>query len=130
MHHGKELGVFPFRGLSHGVRIGLPAPLPVHPDELGPDSFDDLAHPAAESAVDADDRLIARFEHVDQAGLHAQHTRTGHREGQLILGLENVPEKPLGFIHDSPKNRGPDTPRTGRPWHGGPAAGLHSAPAP
>ena len=69
MHDGDELGPAdarrrPLPPASSGDHL---APRHLEPVHDGPAALGDLGHAAAEDAVDADDRLVARLEQVDEA---------------------------------------------------------------
>ena len=70
------------RGLriEQALRIDGAAPRRVDPHDFGTAAARNIAHALAEHAVDADDRGVAGFEEVDEAGLHAG--RAGAADGQ------------------------------------------------
>jgi hypothetical protein len=59
-----------------------------------------VRHARAERARDADDHLVSSLGQVGDARLHAGAPRPGHRERQLVLGLEHALQKAARLVHD------------------------------
>ncbi len=64
-----------------------------------------IDHTRAENAVDADEHGVAGFDEVDDAGFHSGRAGAADGEGEFVLGLEDVAEHLLGFVHDANKFR-------------------------
>ena len=63
----------------------------------------DHMHALREKAIDATDGLIARFQRVQHGCFNAARARSRKREGDAILGLENLAEEDLGLVHAFPE---------------------------
>src|SRR6266852_4740613 len=64
-----------------------------------------LRHSLAENTVDADDHLVARFDDVDDAGLHAGTASAAYGEGETIVRPKRKPQEFLALVHDLQKLR-------------------------
>ncbi len=114
LHAGRSLGVHEgddlrvavrFERVFQFLRIDGLTPLVLYDHCNAPRALDVLDHAAAEHAVAADDDLVARRHHVDEAVLHADRAGTGHREGQRVLGLVGVAQERLQLFHHLDEDR-------------------------
>ena len=100
LYEGKDPGVGVGRQsrlhLADGDR-GSPVVVDHHRDSAS--AHDVLHHAPAEGAVTADDHLVAGFDQVDEARLHADGAWPRHREGDLVRRLEGVAKELLELLH-------------------------------
>ena len=100
MHEGNDLGTGILNGLGHGSFIERGAPWRVDPGDLGAGAAGDVRHAPAEDTIDADDDGVARFQEVDQAGLHPGAPGSGKGEGKGVLGSEEFAQRVLDAVED------------------------------
>ncbi len=101
----EHLGSNFLQHLTNPVQIEYLAPGRFENSQLCADSTRHVDHPLTEVALVAKNEFIARFNQVDQTGLHSRHSCGTDRKGQLIFGLENLPEHLLSLGHDLEKLR-------------------------
>ncbi len=84
-----------------GDLLGLEdlSPGPVDAPQAPADPLGDVAHAAAEKAVDADQNLVVGLNQVDQGRLHAGAAGARDRQGQGIVGPEEGAQSRLHPVH-------------------------------
>ena len=106
MDESQHLGIgMAFEGVLDPVGIDRLAPFGFHHNGGSAGTLDVFDHPATEHTIPADDHFIARGDGIDEAGLHADRTRAGHREGERVIGLVRVTQQGFQFLHHLDENR-------------------------
>ena len=100
MHQRHDVDLVVLERLLHLFRPDDLAPGGLDLDEVPAQALDDVRHAGAEDAVHADQHPVALFDEVHEAGLHARAPGARHREGQLVVRVEQPAQHGLAFFHD------------------------------